>query len=386
MSDAQTNRLATGGRIDRSASLTFRFDGEAYEGFAGDTLASALLANDVRLVGRSFKYHRRRGIYTAGPEEPNALVSLRRDARAEPNTRATMIELFDGLEATSQNRWPSLAFDLRAIHQRFAALMPAGFYYKTFMWPPKLWTVYEHQIRKAAGLGHTPLAADPDHYAFEYAHCYLLVVGGGPSGLEAALSAAREGQRVVLADERAELGGSALWEHDAIDGVAATDWAARAIAELETFPNVRLLRRSTVFGAYDHGMFAIAERVADHLTEPPAHVPRQRLIHLRAKRVVLATGAIERPLVFAGNDKPGVMLASAIRAYIGQYAVLPGLWALADPPTTLPASGASSGRKVASWIRSSMVPPVREGDEGAGGGPRPAFSGRGRNRRWSGTG
>ena len=321
---AQPLRLAAGGRIRRDAPLAFTFDGVRHEGYAGDTLASALLANDVKLVARSFKYHRPRGIYSAGPEEPNALVQLHRGARTEPNSRATMAELFDGLEAASQNRWPTLAFDVRAMHQAFAAMMPAGFYYKTFMWPRRFWMFYERRIREAAGMGRSPLQPDPDRYAFEYAHCDVLVVGSGPAGLSAGLAAARAGCRVVIADERAELGGSLLWEANEIDGMAAPAWAAQAIAELQQSPNVRLLPRSTAFGYYDHDLVAIAERVTDHLAASPGHVPRQRLIHLRARRVVMATGSIERPLIFANNDRPGVMLASAIRTYVNQYAVLPG--------------------------------------------------------------
>ncbi|MDO8694378.1 MAG: sarcosine oxidase subunit alpha family protein [Sheuella sp.] len=320
----QPNRLQQGGRINRDVPVRFTFDGKPYHGYAGDTLASALLANGVKLIGRSFKYHRRRGIYSAGPEEPNALVQLRTGARTEPNTRATMAEIFEGLQASSQNRWPTLAFDWRAINQKFSALMPAGFYYKTFMWPAKFWMFYEKQIRRAAGLGRAPVESDPDRYAFEYAHCDILIVGSGPAGLSAALAAAKTGQTVVLADERAELGGSALWERNQINNMPASLWAEQSLIELSGYPNVRLLKRSTVSGCYDHGMVTIVERVADHLDQPPEYTPRQRLIHLRTQRIILATGSIERPLVFSDNDKPGVMLASGVRTYINLYAVLPG--------------------------------------------------------------
>jgi heterotetrameric sarcosine oxidase alpha subunit len=317
----QTFRNARGGLIDHGRTIGFRFDGKHYEGHPGDTLASALLANGVRLVGRSFKYHRPRGIYTAGPEEPNALVRLREGARAEPNTRATMVELYDGLAAESQNRWPSLGFDVASATSLLAPLFPAGFYYKTFMWPADKWELYERFIRKAAGLGTAAREPDPDHYEKHYAHCDVLVVGGGPAGLATALAAGRTGARVILADETARWGGQLKRERLAIDGKPALDWVGAAVAELDGLSEVTLLPRTTAFGYYDHNLVALAERVADHLPEPPAHVPRQRLWLVRARQVVLATGAIERPLVFADNDKPGVMLAGAARAYANQFAV-----------------------------------------------------------------
>ena len=317
-------RTASGGSaIDRARSLSFNFDGRQMTGCAGDTLASALLANGIRLVGRSFKYHRPRGVYSAGPEEPNALVALRRGTRHEPNTRATMVELYDGLEAESQNRWPSLGFDLLAINDCLSALIPAGFYYKTFMGPPG-WMTYEHWVRRAAGLGTAPEGRDPDRYEHRHAHCDVLVVGAGPTGLMAALAAARTGARVILCDERAEIGGSLLRETGKIDGVTSTAWARRVGTELAAMPNLRVLSRATAFGLFDHGMAGLIERVADHLPEPRPYQPRQRRWNVRAKEIVLATGAIERPLVFPDNDRPGIMLASAARAYLNQYGVRPG--------------------------------------------------------------
>jgi methylglutamate dehydrogenase subunit C len=322
---AQPFRLKEGGRIDRRRELGFAFDGRKLTGHPGDTLASALLANGVRLVGRSFKYHRPRGILSAGPEEPNALVHLGSGARLEPNMRATMIELKDGLEATSQNRWPSLGLDLMAATRPFASLLPAGFYYKTFMWPRRFWrNVYEPSIRRAAGLGAAPSEPDPDAYAKVHAHCDVLVVGGGPAGLSAALAAGRGGARVILADERSELGGSLLSDARLIDGAPAAHWVEEMRAELALLPDVRLLGRTTVFGYYDHNVLGAIERVTDHLATPAAGLPRQRLWIIRARRVILATGAIERPLTFTGNDLPGVMLASAVLAYLNRYAVVPG--------------------------------------------------------------
>ncbi len=321
----QPFRCSDGGQIDRARPLSFTFDGTRYQGYAGDTLASALLANGVRLVGRSFKYHRPRGVYAAGPEEPNALVRLRLGARAEPNTRATLIELFDGLVAESQNRWPSLRFDAWALNGLFAPLFPAGFYYKTFKWPAAWWEpLYERFIRRAAGMGTAAHEPDPDRYEKRYAHCDVLVVGGGPAGLMSALTAAHTSARVILVDETAGFGGALKRERRTLDGQPPLAWVAATVAELEAMPDVTLLPRTTAFGYYDHNLVALAERVADHMLVSPPHTPRQRLWLVRAKQVVLATGAIERPLVFTDNDRPGVMLASAARAYVNQYAVRPG--------------------------------------------------------------
>ncbi|HZP09539.1 sarcosine oxidase subunit alpha family protein, partial [Methyloceanibacter sp.] len=322
---AQAHRLAAGGLIDRSRTLSFTFDGEDLIGHPGDTLASALLANGVRLVARSFKYHRPRGILTAGSEEPSALVELRSGARREPNTRATTIELYDGLDATSQNRWPSLKFDLLAVNQLFAPIFGAGFYYKTFMWPASFWEkVYEPAIRRAAGLGRAAGAPDPDHYEKANAFCDVLVIGGGPAGLSAALAAARSGARVILCDEDFRLGGRLLSERYEIDGRPAIEWVQSAKVELESLPDCRIMPRTTVVGVYDGGTYAAVERVNDHLPVPPEHEPRLRLWRIVAKRAVLAAGAIERPVVFGGNDRPGVMLAGAVRAYVNRFAVVPG--------------------------------------------------------------
>ena len=318
-------RLAQGGRIDRAKPLAFTFDRKALSGFEGDTLASALVANDVLLVGRSFKYHRPRGILTAGSEEPNALVTLRTGAHAEPNTRATTTSLFHGLEAFSQNRWPSLAFDALAVNQLAAPVLVAGFYYKTFMWPAAFWErVYEPLIRRAAGLGKLSMLPDPDVYDRDHAFCDLLVIGGGPSGLAAALTAGRAGLRVILADEDPVPGGRLLAERHEIDGAPAGDWADLAARELASLPNVRVLNRTTVFGVYDGREYGAVERVSDHLASPAPGRPRQRYWKIVARRAVLATGAVERPLVFGGNDRPGVMMASAVSTYVNRFAAAPG--------------------------------------------------------------
>ena len=322
-----SHRTPSGARIDRSRVVHFTFDGKSYTGFAGDTLASALLANGVHLVGRSFKYHRPRGILGAGSEEPNALVAVIRDAaRRTPNLRATQVELYDGLVAESQNRWPSLAFDVGAINNALSPVLPAGFYNKTFMWPRSWWfKVYEPNIRAAAGLGKAPSLADPDRYGQIYAHCEVLIVGAGPAGISAALSAAASGARVVLCDEQAEMGGSLLSERCAeIDGRPYAEWLAESIETLRANPRVRLLPRTTAFGYFPHNNIGLCERLTDHVASPASQQPRERLWQVRASEVVLATGAIERPLIFPGNDRPGVMLASAARTYANRYGVRVG--------------------------------------------------------------
>ena len=325
-------RTAAGGRVNRRKILTFTFDGKTFQGFTGDTLASALLASGVHLTGRSFKYHRPRGILAAGSEEPNALVTVQRgDGRSTPNLRMTQVELFDGLAAISQNRWPSLEFDVGAVNDALSPLFSAGFYYKTFMGPrflPKAWAwnhIFEPVIRRGAGLGAAPEGPDPDRYAQRFAYCDVLVIGGGPAGLMAALAAAENGARVILCDEAAEIGGSLLAETSAvIDGRPARGWALDIVLSLAMLPNVRLLPRTTGFGYFAQNFVGLAQNLTDHLAKADAKKPRERLWQVRAKQVVLATGAIERPLVFPDNDRPGIMLAGAARRYLNQWGVLPG--------------------------------------------------------------
>ncbi|MFP5077157.1 sarcosine oxidase subunit alpha [Rhizobium sp. YIM 134829] len=321
------NRIPGKGRLTPARTARFTFDGRSYTALRGDTVASALIAHGVHLVGRSFKYHRPRGIISAGPEEPNALIGVSRDtAREQPNVRATVQEVFDGMKTISQNRWPSLSFDMGGINQYLAPFFAAGFYYKTFMWPRQAWkSLYEPRIRAAAGLGVSPTEEDPDHYASRYAHCDVLVVGGGVAGLSAALAAAESGARVILCDEQPEMGGAL--HHDTgvtIDGQDGFAWAQDAAKRLAAMDNVTVLTRTTAFGYYAQNFLALAERVTDHLDRPAPGLPRERLWQVRAKRVVLATGAIERHMVFADNDRPGILLASAARAYLNHYGVAVG--------------------------------------------------------------
>ncbi|MEJ0038015.1 MAG: sarcosine oxidase subunit alpha family protein [Gammaproteobacteria bacterium] len=323
----QSFRLRAGGRIERNVPLRFSFNGTVFEGYAGDTIASALLANGVHLLGRSFKYHRPRGVLSHGSEEPNALLQVARGrGRVDPNNRATTIALTAGLTVRSQNHWPSLEHDFGVVNDWLSPVLVAGFYYKTFMWPRAFWDkVYEPRIRAAAGLGHAPDEPDADRYVHRHAHCDVLVVGAGPAGLAAAQAAAASGKRVILADEQSEFGGALLHDvHSTVDGASATEWVARALRLLGAQENVTLLPRTAVFGYYNHNHVAMVERVSDHLPEAGEHLPRERLWQVRAREVVLATGSHERPLTFADNDRPGIMLAESVRVFINRYAVVPG--------------------------------------------------------------
>jgi len=348
----QPRRLPEGGLIDRARTIGFRFDGKDYQGHPGDTLASALLAAGVRRFGRSFKYHRLRGVMTAGPEEPNALVTLGAGTRREPNSRATTVPLHEGLVAESQNRWPSLDIDLLSLNQLLAPFLSAGFYYKTFMWPRAFWErVYEPLIRRAAGLGRAADGPDPDHYEKAVAHCDLLVIGAGPAGLMAALAAGRTGARVIIVDEDERFGGRLLSEHDRLDGFAGPDWVDGIVGELASLPETRLMPRTTLFGIYDGGVHGAVERVNDQRDQAAPHAPRQRMWRIHARRTILATGAIERPFVFPGNDRPGVMLAGAARSYLTRYAVKP-----AEAPVIQTSS--DDGWRTLDALIAAKTPPV----------------------------
>jgi heterotetrameric sarcosine oxidase alpha subunit len=317
-------RVEGKGLIDRTKPVRFRFDGREYAGYKGDTLASALLANDVRLVGRSFKYHRPRGVLTAGSEEPNALVEVVGAKNQTPNVRATMQEVFEGLVTQSQNRMGSLRFDLLAVNDYLSPFLSAGFYYKTFMWPRAFWEkLYEPIIRRAAGLGSLSGAHDEGTYEKAFAFCDVLVIGSGPAGLMAALTAGRAGADVILAEESHAFGGRLLSDGGSIGGMPAADWAAQAVAELQAMPNVRLMLRTAVTGAYDHGTYGALERVGLHKPARP-NLPRECFWRIVAPHAVLASGALERPIAFPDNDRPGIMMASAVRTYLNRYGVSPG--------------------------------------------------------------
>lgn len=321
-----TFRVPGRGRVLHNRPVSFTFDGNTYQGLEGDTVASALIANGVHLMGRSFKYHRPRGPIAAGSEEPNALIGTRRSkGQFEPNTRATVQEIWNGLETNSQNKYPSLKFDIGAINDRLYMLFSAGFYYKTFMWPRSFWDrFYEPFIRAAAGLGVSPTEPDPDNYASRYLHTDVLVVGAGPAGLAAARAAAEAGLRITLVDENAEPGGTLLSEPQAkIDGKPAWDWLEAELDAL-TELGVRIMTRTTAIGYYHQNMIGLCQKLTDHLEKSAAGAPRERMWRVRAKQVILAQGALEKPLVFDGNDRPGVMLAGSAQTYLSRYGVRVG--------------------------------------------------------------
>ncbi|UWQ16761.1 sarcosine oxidase subunit alpha family protein [Jannaschia sp. M317] len=312
-----STRLATGGRlIDRTRPVNFTFDGRSLRGYEGDTLASALLANGHLVMGRSFKYHRPRSVVAAGPEEPNALMTIGKGGHLTPNQRATEQPLTSGLVARSQNAWPSLGFDVGRLNDLGSRFLPAGFYYKTFMHPRPLWKhLFEPVIRKAAGLGPAPVAPDADRYEFTYAFCDTLVVGGGIAGLTAALGAAQAGERVILVERARHWGGRTPVDGAVIDGLPAEDWIKNTLQHLENMTNVTLVSHCEGSGVYDHGYVLCNEILGE------GSGPRERVWRIRTGRVITATGAIERPLSFAGNDVPGVLLAGALRDYVANYGV-----------------------------------------------------------------
>lgn len=366
-------RASQGGLVDRARPIPFSFNGRPMQGYAGDTLASALIANGVKIVGRSFKYHRPRGILTDGADEPNALLTLHHGARALPNSKAPMVELVAGMEAFSQNCWPSPRFDLMAINGLFSPIFVAGFYYKTFMWPAAFWErVYEPLIRRAAGLGKLSDKPDPDTYDRSHAFADLLVVGAGVAGLTAALEAARLGKRVILVEQDSRVGGRLLSERGDVDGKPGAEWAVAAASELAAMANVTVLTRTALFGAYDGHSYGAVERVSEHLPQTASGMPRQRYWKIVADRAVFATGATERPIAFAGNDRPGVMMASAVQTYVNRYAALPGqraaVFTQCDSGYTVAADLVAAGVEVvaivdprleAGQVETSVVPVIQ---------------------------
>ena len=321
----QPFRLENVGLISRNKKISFKFNNKKYYGYEGDTLASALIANGVHLIGRSFKYHRPRGFFGSGVDEPYALVQLYRNGETIPNCRATEQELFEGLEAKSLNCWPNVVFDIGAINNFLNIFFPAGFYYKTFMWPKSFWyKIYEPFIRKAAGFGAVSTNHDKERYEHKYEYCDLLITGSGPSGLASAYSAAKNGAKVILAEDKPRYGGSLLTSEVNIGNLSGKDWVNNIITELKEMPNVILKKRSQVFGYYDHNMLVMSERISDHLPQSKKFIPKQKLWYIRAKEVIISSGSIERPIVFGNNDTPGVLLASAAKEYLKVYGVLVG--------------------------------------------------------------
>ncbi len=322
---SQPFRLNKEGLINRNKKISFTFNGKKLFGYEGDTIASALIANGIHLVGRSFKYHRPRGFFGAGVEEPNAKLQVEFNGHSEPNVNATEMELIEGLSATSQNCWPSVNFDVGAINNFLKMFFPAGFYYKTFMWPKSFWyKIYEPFIRKAAGLGVASIEKDKERYEHKFEYCDLLVTGSGPSGLASAYAAAKNGAKVILAEDKPRFGGTLLTDDVSIDNLSGKDWAEKIITELKSMPNVTVKNRSQVFGYYDHNMLVMFERVSDHLEKKSKFTPRQRLWYIRAKETILSTGSIERPIVFGNNDTPGIFLSAAAKEYMKVYGVLVG--------------------------------------------------------------
>ena len=322
-------RVKSSSFIDETTRVSFKFNGTKLYGYKGDTLASALLANNIHLVGRSFKYHRPRGIMTSGSEEPNAMVQLHNNSsRTEPNVRATEVELYDGLEASSQNCWPSVNFDFGGINNFLSPLLPAGFYYKTFMWPASFWEKYEYFIRKSAGLGKSPTEPDPDIYEHRYLHCDVLIIGAGISGIIAAKTAAQNGLKTLLVDEKPNLGGSTIYQnndHFKINDANSSKWLEKEIDDLKNYKNLEIKTRTSVAAYHGYNFILARENLTDHIeVSKRDNKVRQRLLKIRAKKVITATGSIERPLIFNNNDRPGILLSSAIKKYVDFYGVKSG--------------------------------------------------------------
>ena len=322
-------RVKTVKAIDETYRISFKFNGSTYYGFKGDTLASALLANNIHLVGRSFKYHRPRGIMTAGSEEPNAIVQLHDNTpRTEPNVRATEVEIYEGLEASSQNCWPSVNFDIGGINNFLSPLLPAGFYYKTFMWPASFWEKYEYFIRKSAGLGKSPTESDPDIYEHKYIHCDVLVIGAGISGIMAAKIAAKNGLKTLLVDEKPNLGGSTIYQNSnyfKINNQTSGSWLEKEINEIKKLENLEIKTRTSVAAYHGYNFLLARENLTDHLPiEQRKEKTRHKLLKIRAKKVITATGSLERPMIFDNNDRPGILLSSAIKRYIDFFGVACG--------------------------------------------------------------